>query len=30
MKKTKQLLKQKRYRQYEEITEEMNSVGLNL
>ena len=30
MKKTKQLLKQKRYRQYEEITEEMNSVGLNV
>ena len=30
MKKTKQLLKQKRYRQYEEITEEMSSVGLNL
>ena len=30
MKKTKQLLKQKRHRQYEEITEEMNSVGLNL
>ena len=30
MKKTKQLLKQKRYRQYEEITEEMGSVGLNL
>ena len=30
MKKTKQLLKQKRHRQYEEINEEMNSVGLNL
>ena len=30
MKKTKQLLKQKRHRQYEEITEEMGSVGLNL
>ena len=30
MKKTKQLLKQKRHRQYEEITEEMNNVGLNL
>ena len=30
MKKTKQLLKQKRHRQYEEINEEMSSVGLNL
>ena len=30
MKKTKQLLKQKRHRQYEEINEEMTSVGLNL
>ena len=30
MKKTKQLLKQKRHRHYEEITEEMGSVGLNL
>ena len=30
MKQTKQLLKQKRHRQYEEINEEMSSVGLNL
>ena len=30
MKKAKQLLKQKRHRQYEEIHEEMSSVGLNL
>ena len=30
MKKTKELLKQKRHRQYEEINEEMTSVGLNL
>ena len=30
MKKAKQLLKQKRYRQYEQINEEMTSVGLNL
>jgi ribonuclease P/MRP protein subunit POP1 len=30
MKKAKQLLKQKRYRQYEQINEEMTSVGLNI
>ena len=30
MKKTKQLLKNKRHRQYEQINEEMSSVGLNL
>ena len=30
MKKAKQLLKQKRHRQYEQINEEMTSVGLNL
>ena len=30
MKKAKQLLKNKRHRQYEEINEEMSSVGLNL
>ena len=30
MKKAKQLLRQKRFRQYEEIHEEMSSVGLNL
>ena len=30
MKKTKQLLKHKRHRQYEEINEEMSSVGLNI
>ena len=30
MKKAKQLLKHKRYRQYEEINEEMTNVGLNL
>ena len=30
MKKAKQLLKQKRHRQYEEINEEMTNVGLNL
>ena len=30
MKKTKQLLKQKRHRQYEKINEEMTSIGLNI